>query len=328
MVKFLIIRFSSIGDIVLTTPVIRCLKNQVEDAEVHYLTKKIFSSILAYNPYIDKIHFLDDSIAKVIDALKKEEYDYIIDLHHNLRTSIIKKKMKSIAFSFNKLNIEKWLMVNLKINRLPDKHIVDRYLDTVRLFDIKNDGKGLEYFIDPADEVDLSNLPPAFRNGYLAFAIGAKHNTKKLPKEKIASIIHKIGLPVILLGGKDDHLEAEYIQNQIGELCLDATGRYNLGQSASLVQQSKAVLSHDTGLMHIAAAFKKKIISIWGNTIPEFGMYPYQAHPDSQMVEVKNLPCRPCSKIGFDSCPKKHFKCMNEIDEHRVVALAKEMYRS
>jgi len=133
VVKFLIVRFSSIGDIVLTTPVIRCLKNQVEDAEVHYLTKKTFSSILAYNPYIDKMHFLEDSLDKVVRDLKKENYDYIIDLHHNLRTSIIKARMKPLAFSFNKLNIEKWLMVNFKVNRLPGKHIVDRYLDTIRL---------------------------------------------------------------------------------------------------------------------------------------------------------------------------------------------------
>jgi ADP-heptose:LPS heptosyltransferase len=326
VVKFLIIRFSSIGDIVLTTPVIRCLKNQVEDAEVHYLTKKAFSSILAYNPYLDKIHFLEDSLGKVIDLLKKEEYDYIIDLHHNLRTSIIKRKMKPMAFSFNKLNIEKWLMVNLKINRLPAKHIVDRYMETVRLFDIKNDGKGLEYFIEPADEISKSDLPETHRNGYVAFVIGAKHNTKKLPKEKIASIVRKLELPVILLGGKDDQDEAAYIQSQTGTLCFNACGKHNMGQSASLVQQANVVITHDTGLMHIAAAFKKKIISVWGNTIPEFGMYPYQPHPDSKMIEVMGLKCRPCSKIGYEACPKKHFRCMNDIDEESLVKLVRKIY--
>jgi ADP-heptose:LPS heptosyltransferase len=258
--------------------------------------------------------------------LLTEEYDYIIDLHHNLRTSIIKKKMKPIAFSFNKLNIEKWLMVNLKINRLPNRHIVDRYLDTVRLFDIHNDGKGLDYYIDPADEIDLRDFPSLHQKGYLAFVIGAKHNTKKLPKEKIISIIRKIDLPVILLGGKEDLQEAEYIQNRIGNLCFNSCGVNNLGQSASLVRQANVVITHDTGLMHIAAAFKKKIISIWGNTIPEFGMYPYEAHADSQIVEVKDLKCRPCSKIGYQSCPKKHFDCMNKIDEDRVVALANGMF--
>jgi len=326
VVKFLIVRFSSIGDIVLTTPVIRCLKNQVEDAEVHYLTKKTFSSILAYNPYIDKMHFLEDSLDKVVRDLKKENYDYIIDLHHNLRTSIIKARMKPLAFSFNKLNIEKWLMVNFKVNRLPGKHIVDRYLDTIRLFDIRNDGKGLEYFIDPADEINLADLPETHRKGYAGFVIGAKHNTKKLPKDKIIAIIRKLELPVILLGGKEDREAAEFIRKQAGDLCYNACGLYNLGQSASLVRQANVIITHDTGLMHIAAAFKKKIISIWGNTIPEFGMYPYEPHSDSQIFEVKGLKCRPCSKIGYQTCPKKHFKCMNGIDVDQVAKVGKEMF--
>jgi ADP-heptose:LPS heptosyltransferase len=326
VIKFLIIRFSSIGDILLTTPVIRCLKTQVEDAEVHYLTKKVYSSILAYNPYIDKLFFLEDSLNKVIHDLKLEEYDYIIDLHHNLRTSIIKARMKPLAFSFKKLNLEKWLMVNFKMNRLPDKHIVDRYLDTLRLFDVQNDGKGLEYFIDPADEINLADLPISHRNGFVGFVIGAKHNTKKLPKEKIASIIKGLQMPVILLGGKDDQEASEFIKNQVGELCFDACGSYNLGQSASLVRQANVIVSHDTGLMHVAAAFKKKIISVWGNTIPEFGMYPYLADSASKIIEIKGLKCRPCSKIGYQSCPKKHFNCMNQIDDGQVIGLVKKMF--
>jgi ADP-heptose:LPS heptosyltransferase len=328
VVKFLIIRFSSIGDIVLTTPVIRCLKNQVEDAEVHFLTKKAFSSILAYNPYIDKLIFLEDSLQKVVKDLKLEEYDYIIDLHHNLRTSIIKARTKPLAFSFKKLNLEKWLMVNFKVNRLPDKHIVDRYLDTVRLFDINNDGKGLDFFIDPTDEISLNDLPATHQNGYVGFVIGAKHNTKKLTKEKLTSIIKGVQLPVILLGGKDDKEVSSYISNEAGDLCYDACGNYNLGQSASLVRQARVIVSHDTGLMHVAAAFKKKIVSLWGNTIPEFGMYPYMADPASKIVEVKGLKCRPCSKIGFQSCPKKHFDCTNQIDEAEVIRLVKEMFKA
>ena len=326
VVKFLIIRFSSIGDIVLTTPVIRCLKTQVEDAEVHYLTKKVYSSILAYNPYIDKLHFLEDSLNNVIHDLKLEDYDYIIDLHHNLRTSIIKARMKPMAFSFKKLNLEKWLMVNFKINRLPEKHIVDRYMDTLQLFDVQNDNKGLEYFIDPADEINMVDLPASHRNGYVGFVIGAKHSTKKLPKEKIVSIIKGLQQPVILFGGKDDQEVSGFIQKQVGELCFDACGNYNLGQSASLVRQAKVIVSHDTGLMHVAAAFKKKVISIWGNTIPEFGMYPYNLFSTSKIIEVKGLKCRPCSKIGYQSCPKKHFNCMNQIDEAEVIRLVKDMF--
>src|SRR4051812_16746459 len=117
--KFLIIRFSSIGDIVLTTPVIRCLKQQVADAEVHYLTKNSFKEIIESNPYVDKLHLLRNDFDGMIDELKKEKFDYIIDLHHNLRTLKVKKALGIPAHSFNKLNLKKWLLTAIKINLLP-----------------------------------------------------------------------------------------------------------------------------------------------------------------------------------------------------------------
>lgn len=326
MVKFLIVRFSSIGDIVLTTPVVRCLKQQVEGAEVHFLTKKSFASIVSKNPHIDKVHVLEDSLGKVIKELQKEDFNYVIDLHHNLRSSIVKARLKAISFSFNKLNLEKWLMVNWKVNRLPDVHIVDRYMHTLRHFDVQNDNQGLDFFIDPADEVSLNSLPESHRNGYVGFVIGAKHNTKKLPTAKIISLINKIALPVVLLGGKEDATEADQISKSTGNLCYNACGKYNLGQSASLVKQANVIVSHDTGLMHIASAFKKKIISVWGNTIPGFGMYPYLPHPESMIAEVNGLKCRPCSKIGYPACPQKHFNCMKQIDEDAVVKRVREMF--
>lgn len=328
MVKYLIIRFSSIGDIVLTTPVVRCLKNQVEGAEIHFLTKKSFQGVLQNNPYIDKVILLDESLNKTIEVLKEEQYDYVIDLHHNLRTLLVKNKLRLISFSFNKLNIEKWLITNLKINRLPKQHIVDRYLETVRLFDITNDQKGLDFYISPEDTIQISSLPVNFQSGYVGFVIGAKHGTKKLPVPKIAEIIKKSNLSAVIIGGKDDMAEGEEIARLTDGLCYNAAGKYNLGQSASLVQQARLIVAHDTGFMHIAAAFKKKIISIWGNTIPEFGMYPYLPDPASEIFEVKNLSCRPCSKIGHKECPKKHFKCMNLQDEEAIVASIKKLWNN
>ncbi len=326
MIKFLIIRFSSIGDIVLTTPVIRCLKTQIPDAEIHYLTKKSFTAILSNNPYVDKLHVLDESLSDVANDIKSENIDYIIDLHNNLRSYLVKSRIKIIAFSFDKLNIAKWLMVNLKINHLPDVHIVDRYMNTLKLFDVENDNNGLDFFINSEDETDINTLPEIFHNGYIGFVIGAKHNTKKLPADKIAEIIKLIALPVVLLGGNDDSDKADYIKSKAGTLCYAACGKYTLAQSASLVKQARVIITHDTGLMHIAAAFKKKIISVWGNTIPEFGMYPYMPHPHSEIFEIKGLKCRPCSKIGYKKCPKGHFNCMNMIDNIEISNLAKELF--
>lgn len=315
MQKILIIRFSSIGDIVLTTPVIRCLKLQRPETEIHYITKRAFKGILEHNPYITKIHVIEKDVKEVIKELKKENFDLVIDLHKNLRSSELKLYLGKPSRAFKKLNFRKWLLVNFKMNSMPDLHVADRYIQTVEHLGVKNDNKGLDYFIPSTDEVQLSSLPSTFQNGYTAFVIGAKHFTKQLPVEKIISIIRKMNSPVILLGGKEDAERAAKISQALGELVYNACGNYNLNQSASLVKQASRVISHDTGLMHIASAFKKELLSVWGNTVPAFGFSPYLPGPDSKIVEVKGLSCRPCSKIGYDKCPKGHFKCMMEIDE-------------
>lgn len=325
-IRFLIIRFSSIGDIVLTTPVVRCLKNQVKNVEIHYLTKPQFSKILESNPHIDKVHVLKDSFADTIHELKYEHFDYIIDLHKNLRSFRVKNRLKIISFSFHKLNKEKWLMVNFKKNKLPDIHIVDRYLETLSIFDIQNDQQGLDYFIPKEDEVELKTISPELLSGYVGVVVGAYHNTKKLPADKIISICKKINKPIVLLGGPDDQQEAEKIKNAVGTNIYNTCGKFNINQSAYVVKQANVILTPDTGLMHIASAFKKKIVSVWGNTIPEFGMYPYLPDPTSEIVEIKGLKCRPCTKIGFSKCPKKHFKCILDLDDDYIAQRIIELY--
>jgi lipopolysaccharide heptosyltransferase II len=314
--KILIIRFSSIGDIVLTTPVIRCLKEQQPDTEIHFLTKKQFKGILEHNPHLHKIHCIEKDVNEIISDLKKENFDHILDLHNNIRSSQVKLKLGKASSTFKKLNFQKWMLVNFKIDKMPAMHIVDRYLQTAASLGIMNDMKGLDYFIPEEDEIKFTSLPLSHQHGYIGFVIGAKHFTKQLPIEKIISICKKLNQPVILLGGKEDIARGEEIEREAGGLIYNACGKYNLNQSASIIRQAKRIITHDTGLMHIAAAFKKEIISVWGNTVPAFGFTPYLPDPTSKIVEVKNLSCRPCSKIGYDKCPKGHFKCMTEIDEH------------
>ena len=317
--KFLILRFSSIGDIVLTSPVVRAIKQQIGNAEVHYCTKIQFRTLVEHSPYIDRCFYLEDNLSALIRQLRAERYDYVIDLHHNLRTRIVKGWLGVKAYSFQKLNAEKWLLVNLKIDRLPDVHIVDRYLDTLRSFGVKKDHFGLEYFIPHQDEVTLEWLPETHRRGYVAYAIGGQHPTKQLPLPRMIELCQRINRPVVLLGGKEDAETGGKIERHFSSpdpsggrtVIYNACGRYNLNQSASLLKQARVVFSHDTGLMHIAAAFRKTIYSLWGNTTPQFGMYPYQTQFYS--LENNHLGCRPCSKIGFERCPKGHFKCMNDI---------------
>ena len=318
--KILIIRFSSIGDIVLTAPVVRCIKQQL-GAELHFLTKKPFANILLSNPYIDKVFSIDKKTSEVKTALQAEKYDCVIDLHNNLRSLQIKRFLHTKSFSFDKINIHKWLIVNAKINILPKNHIVDRYLETVKKLGVKNDFQGLDYFIPSKDEVSVEQP-------YIAFVIGAAHATKRLPMEKIVDICKKIKYPILLLGGKDEREIGTNIAALSGVHVKNTCGEYNLNQSASLVKQAACVVTHDTGLMHIAAAFQKKIISIWGNTIPEFGMYPYFSSgiENNISIEVKGLACRPCSKIGHDTCPKKHFNCMNQINTNEVAEIIEKFW--
>ncbi|SDM10955.1 heptosyltransferase-2 [Daejeonella rubra] len=314
--KILIIRFSSIGDIVLTSPVVRCLKEQIEGLELHYLSKRSFEPVLAGNPHIDKLHFFENSLSECISDLKKEKFDHVIDLHHNLRTLLIKTSLGVNSRSFDKLNWQKWLLVNFKKNLLPPVHIVDRYLQTVEFLGVKNDGKGLDYFLK--NEYDLKSMLPQSHLNYISVVIGAQHGTKRLPVERLIELCSKIVHPLVLLGGPEDAERGEKISQAAGKHVFNACGKFKLDQSAFLIKMSDKVISHDTGLMHIAAAFNKPILSVWGNTVPEFGMYPYKADR-SYIYEVKGLNCRPCSKIGHDTCPKGHFKCMNTINLNEVI---------
>jgi len=326
MIKFLIVRFSSIGDIILTTPVIRHLKQQVEESEIHYLTKSDFTSILEANPYVDHVHSLNGNMSAIIKELKIVGIDYIIDLHRNTRSARIKFGLKRMDFSVNKLNIKKWLYVNLKINRLPDLHLVDRNLDTIRSFISGKDERGLDYFIPDEYRVPLSSLPPEYQKGYIGLAVGAQHQTKKLPVESLIELCSKLSFPVIILGSEADINTGNVIKRNLpGKNILNTSGMYNIHQSASLVKQATLLITHDTGLMHIGAAFKKKIISVWGNTVPAFGMYPYNADPLSAVFEVPDLKCRPCSKIGYQKCPKKHFRCMIDQDISGIARTANRL---
>jgi ADP-heptose:LPS heptosyltransferase len=318
--KILIIRFSSIGDIVLTTPVVRCLKLQFPEIEIHYLTKKPFSLLLEDNPYIDKLHLLDKDENSLILALKNERFNQIIDLHNNLRTLKFRLRLGVDAFTVNKLNFEKWAKVVFKWDALPELHIVDRYIETVKHIGVENDGQGLDFFIHPNHQVDLSQYMDSANQGFNVFAIGATYFTKRIPFDKLLKLAQDSRLPVFFIGGKEDAEIGEQLASQTSG-SINLCGKLNLQQSASVISQASAVITGDTGMMHIAAAFNKRTISLWGNTIPEFGMYPYMPkNPEKSIIfEDKELHCRPCSKLGYASCPKKHFGCMNNLDNAEIL---------
>ncbi len=325
MPRFLVIRLSSIGDIVLTTPVIRCLKKQVPDAEVHVLTKSAFRSVLQHNPYIDRLHLWDKSYTLLIDQLRQLDFDQVIDLHHNSKTLRIKRDLGVPASSFYKLNIEKYLLTAFKINILPSVHIVDRYLDTVKHLGVKNDEAGLDYFLSESDCLTCADIPGAQWGGFVAVVIGAALGTKRWPKEHFQELCRELAHPIVLLGGKDDRETGDFIASVDPIKIYNACGKFSLNESADWVRRSKFVITGDTGLMHIAAAFKKPIISLWGNTVPMFGMTPYYGSEKVKNIMFEHkVWCRPCSKIGYARCPLGHFSCMKKIEPKQVLAVARE----
>lgn len=323
--KVLVIRFSSIGDIVLTTPIVRCLAKQPQMA-VHFLCAPGFKTVLQSNPYIDRIWTWDKEMNEIIPKLKTESYDYVIDLQNNIRSLRIKRALGIKSFSFNKLNIQKWIYVNFKIDLLPPIHIVSRYFEAVKELDISNDGKGLDFFISQADVDMASELIKGFNNEpYTAVVLGAAHRTKQIPFEKISQLLERIEGKVVLIGGRG---EAEIGQRLANAKCINTAGKCNIGTSAALLKGCRVVLTPDTGMMHIAAALKKPIVSVWGNTVPQFGMYPYYGNHKVRefRAEVDALSCRPCSKIGYSKCPKGHFKCMNEQNVQEWVRKIAELH--
>ncbi len=322
--KILVIRFSSIGDIVLTSAVVRCLKLQVKNAEIHALTKLNYAQLYAKNPHISKVHLLSNSLSGTIKELKNEHFDYIVDLHTNLRSFRVRLALGVKSVGFPKLNVRKYLLVHFKWQVMPDVHVVDRYFGAVKQLGVTNDGLGLDFFTDESDRLQENEIPLSHRQGYYAFVIGGNHLTKILPPAKVIETISLLDKPVILLGGKEDMVRAQEIESSLPQKVWNLCGKISLGQSATLVKDAKGVFTNDTGLMHIAAAFNKPVVSIWGNTVPELGMYPYiPLHPGRvAIIEQNGLSCRPCSKIGYPKCPKGHFNCMNQ---HKATQLVSAM---
>ncbi|MEO5911954.1 MAG: glycosyltransferase family 9 protein [Pelobium sp.] len=318
----MIIRFSSMGDIIYTSPVIRCLKNQLENAEIHYLTKPNFKFLLEHNPYVDQLLLLKPKLSETIAELKKENYDIVIDLHNSLRSAIVRARLGVKTSTYQKERLKKWLAIKMKINLIKPDHLVDRYLKTVAFLGVRNDGKSIDYFL-PENTTSLEAIiPDHYEKPYVAFVIGATHFTKRMPNDKVVSICKKINLPIILLGGKDVAENGEFIAREIPNNIINLVGKINLNDSVTIVKNAGYVIGFDTGLTHIAEAFNKKLVTIWGSTVPELlGVQPYLV--DEHLEAAVNLGCRPCSKFGLSKCPLGHFRCMKDINEQTITDFIK-----
>ncbi len=329
--KILIIRFSSIGDIVLASPVFRCVKKQLPDAEVHFLTKLSYKIVTAANPYIDKFFYYDSNLEGVIVKLRAENYDYVIDLHNNIRSNKIKRAIGKETHTINKLTFQKLLLTQLNIDVMPDRHITLRSLDTVLPLGVTDDGGGLDYFIAPQYEVKPDDIPTGHLAGYIVIVIGATYFTKRFPEEKIIELCSKIDHPIILLGGKEDIESGKIIADTDTVKIYNACGKFNISESADIIKKAKLVISNDTGMQYIACALKRPVIALWGGTSPDLDVEPYYgevflSHQPKPIYDniVLNLKCQPCSKYGLNKCPLDHFNCMQKINVEQLVEKVKD----
>lgn len=318
--KVLCIRFSSIGDIILCSPIVRALHEQLGH-EVHFCTKEGYAFLMENNKYVSKVHTLhNNELDSLIEILKEEKFDYVVDLHKKYRSKKIVRKLGLPSYSFYKENLEKWLMVDFKIDRLSDKHLVDRYYDGLAELGLVNDGEGLDYFI--CDETELPHEVLDL-DSYIVLAIGGSYETKRLPYDQLLTLCDELeDYEVVIVGGNENKEEADKIvSHSTHKNLINLVSRTSLDQTALVIKQSEGVITHDTATMHIAAAFDKPIVSVWGNTIPKFGMFPYQnkAEDKSLLFQNNDLHCRPCSKLGYKNCPKGHFKCMRQLQMKTIV---------
>ncbi len=318
--KILVIQTDSIGRIVQSTPLFRAIKKRFQIAP-DILLKEENEIIAKENRNIE------NAISpKNVDS-KFGTYDIVVDLVNNKTTRTWAKKLGKKVLSVKSNGWKEWVFINLKINQLPSKHRIAQQFEQLESLGLSWDDEGLDYFIPEKDYVENSWLPITHQNGYAVFAIGALTKTQQLPVERMIELCDRINKPIILLGEKEDISAAERIEEffqkgtakeekEIEELNKKASifngcGKFNINQQASIIKESSWVFTHENDLMHIAAAFNKQIFSIWGSSSPFFGEYPFETK--FTIFENNKISCRPCSRTGFEKCPKGHFKCMKEL---------------
>jgi heptosyltransferase-2 len=312
--KILIVRLSSLGDILLTTPLIRSLKKESPQTEIHFLLREEYRDVLVNNPNISKLLTLkrEYPILKTKAMISENNYNLVIDLQNNFRSENLTTGLSCPKVKFKKLSWQKLLLVKFKINKLKDAGTIpERYAATIEGF--KLDNEGLDLFTrNKASEILIE------RNNLIGFCPGSRHFTKMWLKEHYIELGNKLigsGFKVALFGGKDDQKTCEEISSNISE-CVNLCNDNVIHQTAADMKMCRVIVCNDSGLMHAACAVKVPVIAIFGSTVKEFGFVPYRSK--NLILENKSLTCRPCSHIGRSSCPKHHFKCMKEITPQLV----------
>lgn len=312
--KILIIRFSSFGDIVLTYPFITQLRKIFPNAQIDFLTKEKFAPLVKMHKDVNSIlEYHGEKTGELKVRIKQNNYDLILDIHKNIRSVFSTLFTRPEKIRFKKGTLKKLLFVALKINLI--KKIIPvfkRYLLALDKIHI------LDNFDFTVTDLDF-NREPIVKEPYILIAPSSKHFTKTLPKEKFEQIINGIkNRKIVLIGdnSNEDSNICNYLSGK-SENIINYCGKSDFGILTDLIYNCELVLCNDSGVLHLAEALNKKVIVFFGSTVKEFGFYPQLK--STIVFENNNLKCRPCTHIGKSYCPKKHFKCMNDININDVL---------
>lgn len=329
--NILVIRLSSIGDIVLTSPIIRSIKNSYPDSKVFFLTFENYGDTIKYNPRIDVKVLVSKKDLKTnisnyinnnLNWFKKIKFDAIIDLQNNRYSNkIIQHLNYSKLFKINKRRFHKLSLVYLKKPLIKDFNVVDNYFLCFKdELAIKKDNLGLEFWMEGEKDY-LSKKSPKDNKLIISIAPGAAHRTKQWLPEYFVELINLLSssfknkVVFQLLGSANERALSDYIESKVNIQINNYVAKTSLLETANLIDKSNLIITNDTGLMHIATARQTPIVAIFGSSVRELGFQPYKAN--FKIVE-KDLWCRPCSHIGRKNCPLIHFNCMKQIKPKQV----------
>lgn len=335
--RILVIRLSSIGDIVLASPLLRALNRAFPGAEVDFVVKERFADLVRFSPYVHRVHMLPEGggwreLRGLRRSLTAQEYDLVVDIHKNFRSYYLRMGLRGArAVTYRKWRWARAVLIATKKNLYPGiVPVYQRYLAAVAPLGVRDDGMGPEFFMDPAVGAQVREL--LSRGGLLSHPLrvavvpGAGFFTKRWLPERFAEVADALaalhGSGTLLLGDAHDRPIAAEVVAHMHHKPVDMVGALSLMESAAALSFCDLVLCNDTGLMHIATALGKKVVAIFGPTTEELGFFPFG--PMSRVVQ-KELPCRPCSHVGSRRCPKRHFRCMGDISAGEVLAAAQEL---
>lgn len=338
--RILIVRFSSLGDILLTTPLVRALKQRFPGCQLDYLTGSRYQELLTANPHIDGIISLHSGTGiaetrKTAARLADRNYDVLIDVHGSVRSLLFRWGSRiPVVLTFKKLRFQRSVLILLKRSIYPDdRSMALRMLDTAASLGIRDDGGGLDFFVNEDVKQEALRLIAAERppgqGGLIGLAPGARHNTKRWLidrwRQLAKMLVEKHDATIVVLGGDNDRGIGNQVSDGLGIRARNCAGQLTLAGSAAVLSHCRAVITNDTGVLHMAAARQVPVVAIFGPTVRAFGFYPFRV--PYRIVE-RSLYCRPCTTKGSPRCPLGHFRCMKEIASANVLSAFEDLMSS